>query len=210
MQVDIVTTERSGSADHPFYVVQFTLLAGPVRRFRRLVEHMSTLLQTTQQRTERQQQQTASMVRPRRLSDSSVSSACDDSQSDAAMAAGPYANDKKNGRPPSRDNTAPQVNATEAATAKEASSATRAAPLAPPASPTPQRRNTSGAVIDLVPREPPPPLFKGRPAAMSLKHPLPSMVAAAQRGGDASLVIANPAARVTSRPSLDAAMEEFR
>ncbi|KAH7718463.1 Protein kinase [Aphelenchoides avenae] len=50
MQVDIVTTERSGSADHPFYVVQFTLLAGPVRRFRRLVEHMSTLLQTTQQR----------------------------------------------------------------------------------------------------------------------------------------------------------------
>lgn len=50
MQVDIVTTERSGSAEHPFYVVQFTLLAGPVRRFRRLVEHMSTLLQTSQQR----------------------------------------------------------------------------------------------------------------------------------------------------------------
>lgn len=72
-----------------------------------------------------------------------------------------------------------------------------------PASPQPQRRNTSGAVMDVGHnRDPAHGLFKGRPAAMSLKHPLPSQ----RGGGDASLVIANPAAR----PSLDAAMEEFR
>lgn len=50
MQVDIVSTERSGSVEHPFFVVQFSLHTGPIRRFRRLVEHLSTILQTSQQR----------------------------------------------------------------------------------------------------------------------------------------------------------------
>lgn len=50
LQVDIVTTERSGSLEHPFYVVQFSLHTGPVRRFKRLVEHLSTILQTSQHR----------------------------------------------------------------------------------------------------------------------------------------------------------------
>ncbi|TMS37184.1 hypothetical protein L596_004164 [Steinernema carpocapsae] len=78
MQVDIIVSPQNSptNIDAPMYVVQFTLLAGPVRRFRRLVDHLSSILQTTsQQRTERAQQ-AALMVRPRRLSDSSVSSAC--------------------------------------------------------------------------------------------------------------------------------------
>uniref|UniRef100_A0A915EEP6 non-specific serine/threonine protein kinase n=1 Tax=Ditylenchus dipsaci TaxID=166011 RepID=A0A915EEP6_9BILA len=64
MQVDIVTTDRSGNPDKPFFVVQFTLHTGPA----------------TQQRPDRSAQQ-SSMVKPRRLSDSSVSSACSDSES---------------------------------------------------------------------------------------------------------------------------------
>ncbi|KAI1725836.1 protein kinase domain-containing protein [Ditylenchus destructor] len=81
MQVDIITTDRSNNPDNPFFVVQFTLHTGPVRRFRRLVEHMSSILQATQQRADRSQQRELSMVRPRRLSDSSVSSACSESES---------------------------------------------------------------------------------------------------------------------------------
>ena len=113
MQVDIITTGESGSPTHPFFVVQFTLHTGPVRRFRRLVDHISSILHTNssgahpQRTTERifasssivsgqqqdhyhHQQQSAAplvpqsvvgqpsfaMARPRRLSDSSVSSAC--------------------------------------------------------------------------------------------------------------------------------------
>uniref|UniRef100_A0A1I7ZBP5 non-specific serine/threonine protein kinase n=1 Tax=Steinernema glaseri TaxID=37863 RepID=A0A1I7ZBP5_9BILA len=73
MQVDIIISPQNPhtNSETPMYVVQFTLLAGPVRRFRRLVDHLSSILQTTsQQRTERAQQ-AALMVRPRRLSDSS-------------------------------------------------------------------------------------------------------------------------------------------
>ncbi|KAK0397631.1 hypothetical protein QR680_002198 [Steinernema hermaphroditum] len=73
MQVDIIISPQNSpiNTETPMYVVQFTLLAGPVRRFRRLVDHLSSILQTTsQQRTERAQQ-AALMVRPRRLSDSS-------------------------------------------------------------------------------------------------------------------------------------------
>ncbi|KIH65621.1 hypothetical protein ANCDUO_04055 [Ancylostoma duodenale] len=73
------------AGESPTYVVQFVLLAGPVRRFKRLVEHLSSILQSsTQQRAERAQQ-AALMVRPRRLSDSSVSSACSDTESNASM-----------------------------------------------------------------------------------------------------------------------------
>uniref|UniRef100_A0A914DLW6 non-specific serine/threonine protein kinase n=1 Tax=Acrobeloides nanus TaxID=290746 RepID=A0A914DLW6_9BILA len=80
MQVDIMMSGQSESIDNPLYVVQFTLLAGPVRRFKRLVEHLAAVLQSTsQQRTERAQQ-SALMVKPRRLSDSSVGSACSDNE----------------------------------------------------------------------------------------------------------------------------------
>uniref|UniRef100_A0AC35ESN8 Serine/threonine-protein kinase BRSK2 n=1 Tax=Panagrolaimus sp. PS1159 TaxID=55785 RepID=A0AC35ESN8_9BILA len=80
MQVDIIVSNQSESPDRPLYVVQFTLLAGPTRRFRRLVDHLSAVLQSnSQQRTERAQQ-AALMVRPRRLSDSSVSSACSENE----------------------------------------------------------------------------------------------------------------------------------
>lgn len=88
MNVDIVMSPQQviGTAgEAPTYVVQFVLLAGPVRRFKRLVEHLSSILQSsTQQRAERAQQ-AALMVRPRRLSDSSVSSACSDTESNASM-----------------------------------------------------------------------------------------------------------------------------
>uniref|UniRef100_A0AC34GRT5 Protein kinase domain-containing protein n=1 Tax=Panagrolaimus sp. ES5 TaxID=591445 RepID=A0AC34GRT5_9BILA len=73
MQVDIIVSNQSESPDRPLYVVQFTLLAGPTRRFRRLVDHLSAVLQSNSQQrssTERAQQ-AALMVRPRRLSDSS-------------------------------------------------------------------------------------------------------------------------------------------
>lgn len=53
-QVDIVhaaATHATMSADEaPMYVVQFALLAGPVRRFRRLVDHLTSVLQASQQR----------------------------------------------------------------------------------------------------------------------------------------------------------------
>ncbi|EJD75799.1 serine/threonine kinase SAD-1 [Loa loa] len=80
MQVDIVQpAHRTASNEEtPMYVVQFALLAGPVRRFRRLVDHLTAILQASQQRSDRS---IALMVRPRRLSDSSVSSACSDSDS---------------------------------------------------------------------------------------------------------------------------------
>uniref|UniRef100_A0A915PVU2 Serine/threonine-protein kinase BRSK2 n=1 Tax=Setaria digitata TaxID=48799 RepID=A0A915PVU2_9BILA len=79
MQVDIVqTAHRTTSEETPMYVVQFALLAGPIRRFKRLVDHLTAILQASQQRSDRS---IALMVRPRRLSDSSVSSACSDSDS---------------------------------------------------------------------------------------------------------------------------------
>ncbi|KHJ86603.1 hypothetical protein OESDEN_13638, partial [Oesophagostomum dentatum] len=88
MNVDIVSSPQQVvvmAGETPTYVVQFVLLAGPVRRFKRLVEHLSSILQSsTQQRAERAQQ-AALMVRPRRLSDSSVSSACSDTESNASM-----------------------------------------------------------------------------------------------------------------------------
>ncbi|CAA94127.2 Serine/threonine kinase SAD-1 [Caenorhabditis elegans] len=86
MNVDIIPSPQQVviAGETPTYVVQFVLLAGPVRRFKRLVEHLSAILQnSTQQRADRQQQ-AALMVRPRRLSDSSVGSACSDSESNAS------------------------------------------------------------------------------------------------------------------------------
>uniref|UniRef100_A0A914WY90 non-specific serine/threonine protein kinase n=1 Tax=Plectus sambesii TaxID=2011161 RepID=A0A914WY90_9BILA len=54
-------------------------LVRPVRRYRRLVDHMTAILQSSsQQRTPSERAQQVTMVRPRRLSDSSVSSACSD------------------------------------------------------------------------------------------------------------------------------------
>uniref|UniRef100_A0A1I7V3P4 non-specific serine/threonine protein kinase n=1 Tax=Caenorhabditis tropicalis TaxID=1561998 RepID=A0A1I7V3P4_9PELO len=87
MNVDIIPSPQQVviAGETPTYVVQYTLLAGPVRRFKRLVEHLSAILQdSTQQRADRQQQQATMMVRPRRLSDSSVGSACSDSESNAS------------------------------------------------------------------------------------------------------------------------------
>lgn len=87
MNVDIIPSPQQVvmAGETPTYVVQFTLLAGPVRRFKRLVEHLSAILQnSTQQRADRQQQQATLMVRPRRLSDSSVGSACSESASNAS------------------------------------------------------------------------------------------------------------------------------
>lgn len=87
MNVDIIPSPQQVvmAGETPTYVVQFTLLAGPVRRFKRLVEHLSAILQnSTQQRADRQQQQATLMVRPRRLSDSSVGSACSESESNAS------------------------------------------------------------------------------------------------------------------------------
>ncbi|VDK84235.1 unnamed protein product [Litomosoides sigmodontis] len=83
MQVDIVQTAHrtASSEESPMYVIQFSLLTGPVRRFRRLVDHLTAILQASQQRSDRS---ITLMVRPRRLSDSSVSSACSDSDSTAA------------------------------------------------------------------------------------------------------------------------------
>ncbi|VDN57719.1 unnamed protein product [Dracunculus medinensis] len=80
MQVDIVVSPHAATSigEAPMYVVQFTLLAGPVRRFKRLVNHLTAILQSSQQRADRA---AALMVRPRRLSDSSVSSTCSDSDS---------------------------------------------------------------------------------------------------------------------------------
>ncbi|ULT84790.1 hypothetical protein L3Y34_013462 [Caenorhabditis briggsae] len=86
MNVDIIPSPQQVvlAGETPTYVVQFTLLAGPVRRFKRLVEHLSAILQnSTQQRADRQQQASL-MVRPRRLSDSSVGSACSESESNAS------------------------------------------------------------------------------------------------------------------------------
>uniref|UniRef100_A0A158PNJ3 non-specific serine/threonine protein kinase n=1 Tax=Anisakis simplex TaxID=6269 RepID=A0A158PNJ3_ANISI len=91
MQVDIVVSPHAAisAGEAPMYVVQFTLLAGPVRRFRRLVDHLSAILQNSQQRADRAQQ-AAMMVRPRRLSDSSVSSACSDTDSNTGTTALPH------------------------------------------------------------------------------------------------------------------------
>lgn len=86
MNVDVIPSPQQVvmAGETPTYVVQFVLLAGPVRRFKRLVEHLSAILQnTTQQRADRQQQASL-MVRPRRLSDSSVGSACSESESNAS------------------------------------------------------------------------------------------------------------------------------
>ncbi|VDM52295.1 unnamed protein product [Angiostrongylus costaricensis] len=100
MNVDIVSSQQvvTLAGETPTYVVQFVLLAGPIRRFKRLVEHLSSILQSsTQQRQAiitffmavfflaERAQQAALMVRPRRLSDSSVSSACSDTESNASM-----------------------------------------------------------------------------------------------------------------------------
>ncbi|XGW34429.1 hypothetical protein V3C99_018369, partial [Haemonchus contortus] len=88
MNVDIVTSSQkliAMNGEPPSYVVQFVLLAGPTRRFKRLVEHLASILQgSTLQRAERAQQ-AALMVRPRRLSDSSVSSACSDTEASSSM-----------------------------------------------------------------------------------------------------------------------------
>ncbi|KAI6187771.1 Protein kinase domain-containing protein [Aphelenchoides besseyi] len=48
LHVDIIPTEQSES-ENPFFFVQFTLNAGPVRRFRRLVDHLAVVLQSNQQ-----------------------------------------------------------------------------------------------------------------------------------------------------------------
>ncbi|VDN03020.1 unnamed protein product [Thelazia callipaeda] len=93
MQVDIVQAahRQVQTDDTSMYVVQFSLLAGPVRRFRRLVDHLTAILQASQQRqfkyydhNDMSDRNVAMMVRPRRLSDSSVSSACSDSDSNTA------------------------------------------------------------------------------------------------------------------------------
>ncbi|PAV64771.1 hypothetical protein WR25_26259 isoform A [Diploscapter pachys] len=95
MTVDIIPSPQQimHAGEMPTYVVQFTLLAGPMRRFKRLVDHLSAILQnSTQQRVDRTQQQSL-MVRPRRLSDSSVSSACSDT--DSQISIGPGHNQKE-------------------------------------------------------------------------------------------------------------------
>ncbi|CAD5219995.1 unnamed protein product [Bursaphelenchus xylophilus] len=75
LHVDIIATDQSDSSS-PFFFVQFTLTAGPVRRFRRLVDHLAVILQTPgqQPRPGTNSQNATNMVRPRKLSDASVSS----------------------------------------------------------------------------------------------------------------------------------------
>lgn len=52
IKVDIVVSPHAATSigEAPMYVVQFTLLAGPVRRFKRLVNHLTAILQSSQQR----------------------------------------------------------------------------------------------------------------------------------------------------------------
>uniref|UniRef100_A0A0N5B5E4 non-specific serine/threonine protein kinase n=1 Tax=Strongyloides papillosus TaxID=174720 RepID=A0A0N5B5E4_STREA len=76
MQVDILLSPHVNNPSTPIYVVQFTLLAGPLRRFKRLVDHLSVVLQSNPQQRGEMSQQASIMVKPRRLSDSSVGSNC--------------------------------------------------------------------------------------------------------------------------------------
>ncbi|CAI4225618.1 unnamed protein product [Auanema sp. JU1783] len=82
MNVEIIESAEPCIDEFPTYIVQFILLAGPSRRFRRLVEHLSTLIKKSNSKSRGDKQPYSSvMVRPRRLSDSSVGSACSDSDS---------------------------------------------------------------------------------------------------------------------------------
>uniref|UniRef100_A0A915K356 non-specific serine/threonine protein kinase n=1 Tax=Romanomermis culicivorax TaxID=13658 RepID=A0A915K356_ROMCU len=86
--VDIIQTSKQPALEEDLinYMVQFSMIAGPVRRFKRLVDHLSSIIQSSNQRTssdDKDQQQ--SMVRPRRLSDSSVSSVCSDNEPDMTI-----------------------------------------------------------------------------------------------------------------------------
>ncbi|CAD5213899.1 unnamed protein product [Bursaphelenchus okinawaensis] len=85
LHVDILSTDQSDTAS-PFYFVQFTLTAGPVRRFRRLVDHLAVILQTPgqQPRPGTSSQNATNMVRPRKLSDASVNSTESDAESVAS------------------------------------------------------------------------------------------------------------------------------
>ncbi|CAK5093205.1 unnamed protein product [Meloidogyne enterolobii] len=80
-QVDILTppNQRRDSQNSincseitDFYVVQFTLISGPLRRFRRLFEHFSTVLQSSQRNgDQRPSASSGFMVKPRKLSSQS-------------------------------------------------------------------------------------------------------------------------------------------
>ncbi|CAJ0608836.1 unnamed protein product [Cylicocyclus nassatus] len=140
MNVDIVSSPQQVvvmAGESPTYVVQFVLLAGPVRRFKRLVEHLSSILQSsTQQRAERAQQ-AALMVRPRRLSDSSVSSACSDTESNASMNILGRTGDKESGISVDPYSQSPSMRSVGSSTSNNASGFK---------SSTVQRRNTTALV----------------------------------------------------------------
>ncbi|KAF7630881.1 Protein kinase domain-containing protein [Meloidogyne graminicola] len=84
-QVDIITPPNQRKEDSQnliicsdttdFYVVQFTLISGPLRRFRRLFEHFSTVLQNSQRGVDQRQTtttlSTSFMVKPRKISSQS-------------------------------------------------------------------------------------------------------------------------------------------
>ncbi|KAJ1348641.1 secondary alcohol dehydrogenase (SADH1) [Parelaphostrongylus tenuis] len=123
LTVDIVSSQQvvTLAGETPTYVVQFVLLAGPVRRFKRLVEHLSSILQSsTQQRAERAQQ-AALMVRPRRLSDSSVSSACSDTESSTSMNILGRSGDKDSGLSVDPYSQSPSMRSVGSATSNNAS-----------------------------------------------------------------------------------------
>uniref|UniRef100_A0A915A4L7 non-specific serine/threonine protein kinase n=1 Tax=Parascaris univalens TaxID=6257 RepID=A0A915A4L7_PARUN len=156
MQVDIVVSPHAAlsAGEAPMYVVQFTLLAGPVRRFRRLVDHLSAILHSSHQRADRAQQ-AALMVRPRRLSDSSVSSACSDSDSNAGTTTLPHVRSQTDrvetspGMEPYTLRSSGDVRHLAQPIASSLRNNVRGKPTAAYFhSPVPQRRNTSGALLD--------------------------------------------------------------
>uniref|UniRef100_A0A1I7X8U2 non-specific serine/threonine protein kinase n=1 Tax=Heterorhabditis bacteriophora TaxID=37862 RepID=A0A1I7X8U2_HETBA len=149
MNVDIMASPQQVvvAGEAPTYVVQFTLLAGPVRRFKRLVEHLSSILQnSTQQRIfvgcrAERAQQAALMVRPRRLSDSSVSSACSDTESNASMNILSRTGEKESGITVDPYSQSPSMRSVGSSTSNNASTFK---------SPTPQRRNTTALIESRV------------------------------------------------------------
>uniref|UniRef100_A0A183CE44 non-specific serine/threonine protein kinase n=1 Tax=Globodera pallida TaxID=36090 RepID=A0A183CE44_GLOPA len=70
-QVEIIVPKQQNVDSTPFheyFVVQFTLLSGPIRRFKRLVEHFSTVLQNTRKNEQKKSQlQQQNVKRPRKI-----------------------------------------------------------------------------------------------------------------------------------------------
>ncbi|KAL3070575.1 hypothetical protein niasHT_032365 [Heterodera trifolii] len=116
-QVEIVVPQQQNAVDsasfHEYFVVQFTLVSGPIRRFKRLVEHFSTVLQNSRKNTQKKtsQNQHQNAIRPRKTefrklsSQSSMGSAdsttelqqpkhCSSSQHSTIQIAAPLANDE--------------------------------------------------------------------------------------------------------------------